>query len=286
MATTVLVAGLLPYESGKTWFTLSSALYVRKLGYSVRVVKPVAGHNLWYSPRTIKKSLKHRMLLGNDILAYYEHGLIEELAIGNPIAIATIPLDPSNYHGDIGRYMAEMEQISTIMALARLTNCHNRETVHYYFPENLVKTTSYMRRKIERIAVELNARAHDPRRFIDILASREIEENLEVCLNIVAGDIDILFIESFNDAVVPYMRLLDHVDYLIVVSPGRVFLYDDVEAVRKLIEEHTVRLGIEGLRARWIIERVKPALSVETTLIARPTIGRQHKLLVERITSR
>lgn len=286
MSTKILVAGLIPYDSGKTWFTLSSALYTRSLGYSVRVFKPVAGHNLWYSPRTIRESVRHRALVGNDILLYHKHGLVEDMVLSNPVAIATIPLDPVNYPGALGRYMTEMEQIYSTMALSRLTRCESKESIHYYFPENMLKTTSYLKRVIEKIASELNARDYRVEDFLGLIETSAIEEDLETCFNNIAGNTDVLFIESFNDAIAPYIGLLDHIDYLIVVSPGRAFLYDDIHTIKGILKEYTKNLGVEGLRARWIVEKIEPVFSVETTFLVRPNTARPHRLIISQIISK
>jgi predicted P-loop ATPase/GTPase len=135
---TVMIAGLHVYDSGKTWFTLGLASHVRSLGLRVRVYKPVAGHSLWYSPRTFRKSLKIGLLGGNDVLIYYDNKLMVSPLLGNPIAIATAPLDPAIYGENIERYLADNDSVYTSVVISRITDCSAEVARHYLYTTDLL----------------------------------------------------------------------------------------------------------------------------------------------------
>lgn len=283
LALRILVTGLIAYESGKTWFTLSSAMYTRSIGIKTRVFKPVAGHNLWYNPRTIETSLKHRVLVGNDISLYLEKGFVENPAMANPIAIATVPLDPMRYEGGIHNYLLEIEQLHSTVVVSRITNCSSGEFVHYYYPENFSKTTSVIRDTLEKLVTGFNARESKIRSLMDYLTSSEVERNLDLCLERLSEDTDILFIESFNDAITPYPRVLDLVEYVVIVAPGRVFLYDDVHSIKRIILEKSSGLGTESLRSINVFGHIKHAMTIETDFMFEPMVRSPHKAIMDYI---
>lgn len=283
MAKTVLVAGLVPYESGKTWFTLSSALYAKSLGLKVGIFKPVAGHSLWYSPRTIRKSIKLKLLVGNDITLYYEYGLVEDPAVANPLAIATVPPDPCFYRQSVEDYLLELENTYSTIVLSRVTNCRNRVVKHYYYPDNSGKTTPLMKKSVERLALALQAEKSSVKELIKYMESASSEENLDDCLaNIQRGN-DLLFVESFNDAVVPYVSLLGKVDIIVVVAPGKVLVYRDVRSVRELVINQIKKHGWEGFRAKHIISEITAQMALDTGFATRPKPRGVHKAFIESI---
>lgn len=277
----VLVSGLIPYDSGKTWFTLSSALHAKSIGLRVGVFKPVAGHNLWYSPRTIKKSIEFRLLVGNDITLYYENKLAKDPALSNPLAIATITPDPHLYEQNIDTYMADLENVYSTAVFSRITSCRGKLTRHYYYPENLKKAPPATRRALEKMLLLLRAEESSTDELIKYMGSTDSEGNLNECLELIREGNNVVFVESFNDAIAPYAGLLGKVDIIAVVAPGRVFIYEDVKAVRELVLSSTEKYGWEGFRARHIIGKVRAQTTLSTGFALKPRPCNVHKAFIE-----
>ncbi|MEM4717893.1 MAG: hypothetical protein QXE81_03930 [Desulfurococcaceae archaeon] len=282
----ILVAGLIPYDSGKTWFTLSSAMYTRSRGLNTRVFKPIAGHSLWYSPSTIRKSIAQSILVGNDISLYYENGLVENPAIGNPIALATIPPDPTYYGDKIDSYFLEIEQAISTLAISRITDCSTSLSQHYYYPENIKKAPGLIGKTITKLVNKLKAEKSNVLSLLNYTSSQESEKNINICFEKISKDADILFIESFNDAATPYTSLISRVDYFIIVAPGRVLVYDNIEAIEKSIVEGTSKHGWEGLRTRYLVKAIKPVHMIETGFISKPRPRIQHIELINKLIPR
>ena len=284
MATVVLVAGLVPYDSSKTWFTLGSALAAKEEGLEVGVFKPVAAHNLWYSPRALRRSLELKLLIGNDVLLYREKGLVEDIGVSNPVAIATAPPDPSSY-ARAEDYMWDFEDVGRIAVLSRVFEFEERAHAHYVHAENLARMGERIRRLVERMSSALGAEPGSYASLSEYLTSSAAVRNLSRCLQKLEEGKDIVFVESFNDAVAPYGALLERIDKLVVVAPGKAYVYCDARNVRKAARRIFESLGWAGFRTRYIFDSLKPDLSVETGLAAAPSAREPHREVVRRIAS-
>ncbi|MEM1720428.1 MAG: hypothetical protein QW432_03575 [Desulfurococcaceae archaeon] len=279
----ILVTGLIPYDSGKTWFVLSSASYARSTGLRVGVFKPVAGHNLWYSPRTIKKSIELGLLVGNDVTLYYENGFVKDPALNNPLAIATIPPDPRFYEQSMDTYMADLESMYSTAVLSRITNCRSKATRHYYYPESLKRAPPATRRTLEKMLLALHAEESSIDELVKYMESANSEESLNECLELIRGGNNVVFIESFNDAIAPYASLLGKVNAIVVVAPGRVFVYEDVKTLKELVVSNVEKYGWEGFRTRHIIGKVSAQITLSTGFALKPKPYNIHKAFIKAI---
>jgi predicted P-loop ATPase/GTPase len=268
MAAVILVAGLVPFDSGKTWFALGAALAARERGLRVGVFKPVAAHNLWYSPRAVRKSLELKLLVGNDVLLYREKGLVEDIGVSNPVAVATAPPDPSAY-ASVGDYMRDFEDVGRIAVLSRVYAFDERAHSHYVHAENLRKMGARVRRLVEKMGGALGAA---PRSFAGLsayLTSNEVAANLDKCLRELERGRDLVFVESFNDAVAPYGALLESVDAAVIVAPGKAYVYRDARKLREVSRKAFERWGVG-----WLPHQLRFRL-VETRLLGGNRLRRQ-----------
>jgi predicted P-loop ATPase/GTPase len=284
MATVVLVTGLVPYDSGKTWFTLGAALAAREKGLRVSVFKPVAAHNLWYSPKAARKSLELKLLIGNDVLLYHEKGLVEDIGATNPVAIATAPPDPSKY-SRVEDYMGDLEDVGRIALLSRVYAFDERAHSHYVHAENLHKMNTRVRRLVEKMSGALEA---VPRSFASLsayLTSNEVAANLDKCLHALERGKDVVFVESFNDAIAPYGALLESVDAVVVVAPGKAYIYRDAGKVREVSQKAFERWGWTGFRTSYVFDTLKPDFSVETGFAAKPSARKPHREFIDKIAN-
>lgn len=283
MVMVIGVSGLIPYDSGKTWFTLGSALYAKRIGLRVGVFKPIAAHSLWYSPRTIRKSIELGLLMGNDILFYYENRLVEDPALSNPIAMATIPPDPL-YYSSLDIYMRDLEDTVSTTVLSRVTSCRDRGVRHYFHREVVEKTTPYIERFINKILERFRYEEKPVDELIKYLYSINVEQDLDICLGEISRSVDIVFVESFNDAITPYISLLSKINTLVVVTPTRILVYRDMEKIKETIRENTRKHGYEGLRSRHTVEKTKPDTTLQTKITTKPKIQNTHREFINKIT--
>jgi len=249
------------------------------------VYKPVAAHNLWYSPRTIRKSIELGVLVGNDVSLYYDYGLMPNPAIGNPIALATTPVDPGVYLENLNTYYSELENIYSILVLSRKTSCLSNTIIHNYYPENTRKLAGRTKRLVLKLARYLKAVESNIGELNEYMSSRRIEEELDKCLEEYSRGIEVVLVESFNDAVAPYLGILDKIIALGVVAPSRILVYTDIEVVKEIVEEAVSSMGWEGLRTKHLVEKTKPSFTIETTPISKPGVRREHELFVKHVVS-
>ncbi|MEM4846822.1 MAG: hypothetical protein QW794_03575 [Thermosphaera sp.] len=279
----ILINGLLPYESGKTWFTISLYKTLMKSKVKSIMYKPVAAHNLWYSVKPLAHSIKLRLLLGNDAYAYYKETRVSPTIL-NPIAMASAPLDPEKYGHNIEKYMEDSTMFLPQLVMARVSNPAKDRTIHYIVRENVEKTISAARKVIdllEKTLAPIETSLGEMSRF---LTSREIDDLLQSTLTILQGEYDVVLLESFNDAIVPSMGLINSVDLMITIAPGKAFLYDKESSKRiiKYVQEEIKDPG--SLIVSNVFVKFRPSHSFNIPLLTKPVPREEFKTISQFLT--
>jgi len=280
----LVISGLIPHDAGKTWFTLGLVEAMWRFGLNIAIYKPVAAHNLWFSPRTLVKSAELKLLVGNDILAYYERGVLRDVTRSNPVALGLAPRDPFTT-SSLDEYLESFEDPLKMLVLARFTECSSRVIKHLVVRENLEKTPPLVRSSIEDLARTLNSIESSIEEVLDYLRSEILTRNLNLCLEELSSSVDLIIVESFNDAVIPYTSLLDKLNTLIIVTPGRVLLYSESDQLKRTISNNFATLGEEGYRARYLVKQVKPTRVFSSRLQIEPGVTETHLELARIISS-
>jgi predicted P-loop ATPase/GTPase len=92
-----------------------------------------------------------------------------------------------------------------------------------------------------------------------------------------------VFVESFNDAIAPYGALLESVDAVVIVAPGKAYVYRDAGKVCEVAQRVFESFGWFGFRASYVFNSLKPDLSMETGLAATPSARKPHREFVRGI---
>ena len=280
----LVISGLIPHDAGKTWFTLGLVEAMWRFGLNIAIYKPVAAHNLWFSPRTLVKSAELKLLVGNDILAYYERGVLRDVTRSNPVALGLAPRDPFTT-SSLDEYLESFEDPLKMLVLARFTECSSRVIKHLVVRENLEKTPPLVRSSIEDLARTLNSIESSIEEVLDYLRSEILTRNLNLCLEELSSSVDLIIVESFNDAVIPYTSLLDKLNTLILVTPGRILLYSESDQLKSTISNNLTNLGEEGCRASYLVKQVKPTRVFSSRLQLEPGVTETHLELARIISS-
>lgn len=250
MALRVLVSGILELDSGKTWSVIALARSLLERGVRVALFKPVAGHNIWGSARTLRMSAELGMLVGNDISAYMRYLGGIDPGVSNPIALALAYPDPLAFHG-VSQYLSATVDMASMLVLARVHDCRAQRTQHYVFPVNVSRLARAMQREVERLAERLGAAPADPGETLESLSGPGAESVLEGCRERLEEDAEVIIVESFNNVVAPYNRIVDVADFFVVVAPGRLMLYSG----------DRLRAAYEILGSVSRVDRILPVLS-------------------------
>jgi len=261
----LLVSGLLTHDSGKTWFSVGLAKYLVGSGFKVSMYKPVAAHNAWTQYFTVVKSEELKLLVGSDVLTYLSSGLVsvDELLLVNPVDLLLAPPDVINYlrrGGEyVHNYLTDLTNQFTQVVIARITSCTTNTYEHFRIDSNLGNVVSPLRDDLIELSRCLKSKSIDIKELINLLTSQAIESNLNTCLKRLSDSKDVVVVESFNDAITPYISLLNYVDVIALVSYGRVLLINDIGMVKELISRGFVGRGHEILRASNILKELKPS---------------------------
>ncbi|ARM75678.1 ATPase [Acidianus manzaensis] len=224
----ILVNGILPFDSGKTTFSLFLLRELKNLGINIRPIKPVAGHNAWYSYMTLVRSHDLGILVGNDALKYYEETHLDIRQI-NPFAALFSPVDLEKIQYNINYYNNIM---SLGLPLLIRISCNNDEYYGINFrnlvPNSLCNSFSQLYKDFRPTIVDIR----DIRELIN--KSWEIVDSCSILKNINNITEDHILIESYNDAATP-TELSKNVDIVFTISPGKAFIIDGKE-FRKILE--------------------------------------------------
>ncbi|MFN3267853.1 MAG: hypothetical protein ACK416_01185, partial [Zestosphaera sp.] len=223
MRSLVVVSGLLPYDSGKTFFTLALADYLRRLGYSVGVVKPVAAHSFWEQYEYFLESRELGVLVGEDVVRYARAGFIYDIDLQNPVDVMTAPHDLMK-HPSLDSYLTSLSSLVDQAVLARVSSEKRRN--YYVITDNLSRLSSHLVNEIRGFVSSLGgAEEVDNLQLYNKLVSREIDSLITDSTNTVISRHDVTLCESFSNALLPTLGLRNLVKHVIVVTPSRALVY-------------------------------------------------------------
>ena len=249
----ILVIGLLPYDSGKTWTTIALAKAMKKRNLKVKIFKPIAGHSAWGQFRTVIESMKRGYLICEDALLYEEHLGEDNLTRTNPIDLLLTP--PSlNEFKSCNDYIQNLADTLHQISLMRITK-HRGVTEHYIVVENLKRTSDPLKRWIEKLALKLKPKPASIEDVVSILQDNEIDQELRRYLEEYKEKHDVVIVESFNNAALPFTSLLSFkLDAVLAVTPLHVLIMNPKLFAEKVKEKLKI-MGLEGLEVDKIIEK-------------------------------
>ncbi|MEM1610821.1 MAG: hypothetical protein QXQ57_04145 [Sulfolobales archaeon] len=266
------MVGLITHDAGKTTIARALISELVSRGYRVGVAKPVAGHNIWYQPASVRNSIENRILVGEDAVVLKKtSGSEDPLEAINPLDIALAPLDPIHYLRSLRSYEDAMASMISSAIMLRISICMEGDikTAHYIVYRRLERIPGGVRRVVEDIAskiyprpIAIDAEALEPLILEGYVAS-------ETCYRAIANKHQIMVIESFNNSASPLARL-ESIDAVIAVSPGKILIYDGPTYLKAL----KVILGVEGsIHRRWwpttseVLRLISPIEIIDTPYI-------------------
>lgn len=217
------MSGLLPYNSGKTFFTLALADYLRGLGYSVGVVKPVAAHSFWEQYEYFLESRKLGVLVGEDVVKYVKAGFIYDVDLQNPVDVMTAPHDLMK-HPSLDSYLTSLTSLVDQAVLVRVSSLRQRN--YYVVTNNLSRLSDHLASEVREFAGSLGrVEEVDNVWLYSKLVSREIDSIITGSTNSVLSRHDVTLCESFSNALIPAFGLRTLVKHVVVVTPSKALVY-------------------------------------------------------------
>jgi len=252
----LVISGLLPQDSGKTYFTTSLAKSLRSLGYRVTVSKPVAAHSAWFQHVSLTESAALGVLVGEDVLNYLREGLMNRVDEQNPIDILTAPPDISIYP-TVNTYLESLTSSISQAIMARISLYGRR---YYVIERNLARIPKLLRNEIIKLVKRLGS--YEPvsaEWLINKLTSKEVGGFIYSLVRKMLSGSDYVLIESFNDAILPVLSLASVVDLLVVVAPGKALVYRGGKVSNYL----RTAITTSNLLSRELVSLIKPDLALE-----------------------
>jgi len=252
----VLITGFLPYDSGKTTLAKSLIEEAYERGIDIGFSKPVSGINGWYQYEYIVKSIKARLLIGEDLFKLHTAAKSSDpIEYEGPVVTLLLPPNPERVGWDVSLYTSVSlpNQISVI----RISDLE--KTRHYYIPSNIERTVVSLKNEIERFLNIVNAKPIEAEKSVELLLnSRSIADK---CLHYLKKRHEFFVIESYSNAAAPTANSLE-VDVVSVVAPGKVAVFSGNDYKRAV-------LALSSIREPWrvtteeVISLLNPALTLD-----------------------
>ncbi len=213
----VLVAGLLPHDSGKTSVAASLTSELRARGVDAVAAKPVGAHSAWSQHHTVKLSFELGLLVGEDAYILWNASeRAEPIELMSPLDVMTAPPDLAKAR----LYATQLTHQAVLIRVSQLSEALIQSR-HLAISENMASTTPPLRSKLEKLASELKAAPVERSRVADIIL--EASTDAERSLRELESRHELTIVESYNDAVAPTPSLNYYA--VIAVAPGRALVY-------------------------------------------------------------
>ena len=227
----ILIAGILPFESGKTTLALGLAREFKSRGFSVGYLKPVAGHNGWFQQDTVDYTRATGVLVGHDAyVVASELGLTREIPILNPLDILTLPLDPFLEDLTLRRYLDYMSSSLRTAVLVRFSKIGGSGLVNDYFVigESVSRLSSVSLALYNTIISVIGENSSfteiSIRELEDLMNNPETYKEIDRTTGLLE-EREVVLVEGYNDVSAPTPSSCES-DYAIAVAPTRAALYD------------------------------------------------------------
>ncbi len=276
----VVVSGVQRHGSGKTQLILGLAKELNRLSIRVGASKPVSVTSLWYDFAILREVVREGVLTDKDTITFSRLSLSEPPTVSNPVNVVTAAPDPVRY-GDIRTYLDDLDSPFSLPVLARVTigGVTRYFRIHDLEDKALDPEISTADDLIEELGI--SAREVSITWFYSYLGSREVGAGIAEVMHYLGRDRDVLLIESISTALLPVTSLMNIIDALIVVTPGRALLYTG-EQVRAYIKGTS---SPSMLDTRHFIRFMKPALTAPLGHGPGSTGIRPHRRLVRAVAA-
>jgi len=269
----ILVAGLLPHDSGKTTVTLSLISEAMRRGLDLGVSKPISGFNGWSQYRFLEESLRLGILVGEDLYRLHRAARSRDpIEAEGPVVILLAPPDPADMEWRVISYKETVYDSSRQTLIARITSCRGGEPISaYLYNTGHARRTHPSLRTLAEKLLENSEHVEAEAGVIEEILGYEAAINADTCLEQIMKNHENMVIESYNDAAAPTSLSLQ-AEAALIVAPGRVALYRGDRYAKAV---NVVR----GMRNPWqvvcssIVDLVKPEKHLRTTPLLEPYEG-------------
>ncbi|MEM2004531.1 MAG: hypothetical protein QW705_04390 [Zestosphaera sp.] len=263
----VAISGLLPFNSGKTFFTLALVSYLRRLGYSVAVAKPVSAHSIWDQYEYFVESRRLGLLVGEDVVKYMRAGFISDVDVQNPIDVLTAPHDVMK-HPSLDSYYASLSSVIDQAVLVRVSASDRRD--YYVVEENVGRLSEHLESEVRELISRIRAGVKVDRAWLySKLTSREVDTAVTESIGKLTRGHDLVFCESFSNALLPTFGLKNLVTHIVVVAPSRALAYGVTKTAAYMSGLNHLRMEASTLVALLkpdLVLKVKPGLTPEAII--------------------
>ncbi|MGC9112854.1 hypothetical protein [Acidilobus sp.] len=223
----VLVAGLVPRNSGKTTLAASLTAQLIREGFTVAPSKPVGATDLWGSPDAVAYTRRLHVLATEDgYVLYKASGERLPVEIVNPVGALLVPTPRSKYPSRTA-YEASLSQPYSRAALLRITSCvGGSSSVHLVNSAALSRVTRPVEQEVQDIVSYLTPPpVQVNEQVVEGIFMGSANEAADSCIALEERSSDVVVIESNSDVAAPTPASAAP-DLVVLVSPGEAYIVD------------------------------------------------------------
>jgi predicted P-loop ATPase/GTPase len=228
LAHRILIAGMNPFDSGKTELSIRLVKALTTAGNAVEYFKPISGHNYWLHHQHTQTCLERGMLVSKDatrVRQAYESG--SSLLLSNPVHALYTPASLDKPLKMITNTLA-LAGWSSVLVMERFSRPTNGSIdTTMLVADNLVENEEVIltHEEVGKLSHGASIVQVDSLEEVQEFERQNFERHVTDSLRRVERDRDVVVIEGFNDAAWPFDGL-EKVDTLLVTGPGHVYIYN------------------------------------------------------------
>ena len=222
-----MLIGKNKFDSGKTSVARILTQIFKSLGLEIIPFKPHSGFNYWYNYNFLEYYFKLGDFYSKDILT-----LLKDAKFSYKIN----PLILNPVHRVLGPTKKLFnETFFDEIFLIRFTNLNKPNFIpksKYYINQNHIGIQEIIE-KIKKLYIPEQIKFINSMSEVEELYVNNFSISVESCFSYLNSNFENIIVECFNDAAYPFLNIENYIDYVGLVTPGKLYILNSEKYFKK-----------------------------------------------------
>ncbi len=222
-----MLIGKNKFDSGKTSVARILTQIFKSLGLEIIPFKPHSGFNYWYNYNFLEYYFKFGDFYSKDILT-----LLKDAKFSYKIN----PLILNPVHRVLGPTKKLFnETFFDEIFLIRFTNLNKPNFIpksKYYINQNHIGIQEIIE-KIKKLYIPEQIKFINSMSEVEELYVNNFSISVESCFSYLNSNFENIIVECFNDAAYPFLNIENYIDYVGLVTPGKLYILNSEKYFKK-----------------------------------------------------
>ncbi|MHA1752139.1 MAG: hypothetical protein ACTSYZ_07190 [Candidatus Helarchaeota archaeon] len=223
----IMLIGKNKFDSGKTSVARILTQIFKSLGLEIIPFKPHSGFNYWYNYNFLEYYFKFGDFYSKDILT-----LLKDAKFSYKIN----PLILNPVHRVLGPTKKLFnETFFDEIFLIRFTNLNKPNFIpksKYYINQNHIGIQEIIE-KIKKLYIPEQIKFINSMSEVEELYVNNFSISVESCFSYLNSNFENIIVECFNDAAYPFLNIENYIDYVGLVTPGKLYILNSEKYFKK-----------------------------------------------------